>query len=142
MKIVVDTNVVFSALISSSTIIPDIIIAPFNRFRFYSCDYLFDELDNHKAKLQKASKLSEKEIDRARTNLFKYINVISLGIIPQNIWLAAEALTFDIDPDDIPFVALTMFLDAHLWTRDTILFNGLKNKGFDNVISTYELRNM
>jgi len=78
----------------------------------------------------------------AKTNLFKYISIISLGIIPQNIWLAAEALTFDIDPDDIPFVALTMFVDAHLWTKDKILYNGLKNKGFSNVISTYELRNM
>ena len=142
MKVVIDTNIVFSALISSSSTIPDIIIAPFNRFRFYTCDYLFDELDNHKEKLQKASKLSEKEIDKAKINFFKYINIISLGIIPQNIWLAAEALTFDIDPDDIPFVALTMFLDAHLWTSDKILYNGLKNKGFNNVISTYELRNM
>ena len=114
MRIVVDTNIVFSALISSSATISDIIIAPFNRFRFYTCDYLFDELDNHQEKLLKASKLSEKEIDKARINLFKYINVISLGIIPQNIWLAAEALTFDIDPDDIPFVALSMFLDAHI----------------------------
>jgi len=114
MRIVVDTNIVFSALISSSATIADIIIAPFNRFRFYTCDYLFDELDNHQEKLLKASKLSEKEIDKARINLFKYINVISLGIIPQNIWLAAEALTFDIDPDDIPFVALSMFLDAHI----------------------------
>ena len=61
MRIVVDTNVVFSALISSSTIIPDIIIAPFNRFRFYSCDYLFDELDNHKAKLQKPQNCPKKK---------------------------------------------------------------------------------
>jgi predicted nucleic acid-binding protein len=142
MRIVVDTNIVFSALISASTTIPDIIIAPFSRFRFYTCDYLFEELENHKEKLLKASKLSEKEIDRAKTNLFKYINVISLGIIPQNTWLAAEALTFDIDPDDIPFVALSMFLDAHLWTRDKILYNGLKNRGFDSVVSTYELGKM
>jgi len=142
MRIVVDTNVVFSALISANATIPDIIIAPFSRFRFYTCEFLFEELDNHKEKLQKASKLSEKEIDRAKTNLFKYINVISLGVIPQNIWLAAEALTIDIDPDDIPFVALAMFVDAHLWTKDKILYNGLKNKGFNNVISTYELRNM
>jgi predicted nucleic acid-binding protein len=142
MRVVVDTNVVFSALISSSATIADIIIAPYSRFRFYTCDYLFEELDNHKEKLQKASKLSEKEIDRAKINLFKYINVISLGIIPQNIWLAAEALTIDIDPDDIPFVALSIFLDAHLWTRDKILYNGLKSKGFNNLISTYELANM
>ena len=72
-------------------------------------------------KLQKASKLTEKEIERAKTKLFKYISVISLDIIPQKIWQEAEALTFDIDPDDISFVALSIFLDASLWTCDKTL---------------------
>ncbi|MDR2917514.1 MAG: hypothetical protein LBV74_22200 [Tannerella sp.] len=62
-------------------------------------------MENHKGKLQKASKLTAKEIDRAKTELFKYITTISLDIIPHNIWIEAEVLTFDIDPDDIPFVA-------------------------------------
>jgi len=139
MKIVVDTNIVFSALISSSTKIPDIIIAPFNHFKFYTPDYLFEELENHKYKLQKASKLTEKEIDKAKTELFKYINTISLEIIPKEVWLEAEFLTFDIDPDDISFVALSIFLDAHLWTGDKVLYNGLIRKGFDKVILTSEL---
>jgi predicted nucleic acid-binding protein len=33
-------------------------MAPFSRFRFYTPEYLFEELENHKGKLQKASKLS------------------------------------------------------------------------------------
>jgi len=52
MKIVVDTNIVFSALISSSFTIPEIIIAPYSRFRFYTSEYLFEELDRHKHKPQ------------------------------------------------------------------------------------------
>ena len=51
----------------------------------------------------------------------------------------AEALTIDIDPDDISFVALSIFLDAYLWTGDKSLYNGLKNKGFERVISSFEL---
>ena len=50
MNIVVDTNIVFSALISSSSTIPDIIIAPFTYLKFYTSEYLFDELENHKKK--------------------------------------------------------------------------------------------
>jgi predicted nucleic acid-binding protein len=142
MRIVVDTNIVFSALINSRTTIPDIIMSPFSRFRFYTPEYLFEELENHKGKLQKASKLSVKEIDRAKTKLFKYINIISLGIIPKDVWLAAEALATDIDPDDISFVALTIFLDARLWTGDKVLYHGLLNKGFDRVLSTSELGKM
>jgi len=142
MRIVVDTNIVFSALINSSATIPDIIISPFSHFHFYTSEYLFEELEKHKIKLQKASKLTEKEIDKAIINLFKYINIISLGIIPQKIWLAAEDLTIDIDPDDISFVALSIFLDAYLWTGDKVLHRGLTNKGFAGVLLTSELEKM
>ena len=140
MRIVIDTNIIFSALISSGSVIPEIIIASSGNFKFYTSEYLFDELEEHKIKLQKASKLTEKEIERAKTKLFKYINIISLGIIPQKIWQEAEALTFDIDPDDISFVALSIFLDASLWTGDKTLYNGLQSKGFDKVILTSMLR--
>ena len=139
MRIVVDTNIVFSALINSSATIPNIIISPFGRNRFYTSEFLFDELEKHINKLQKASKLTEKDINKAITKLFKYIHIISLDIIPQEIWLKAEAMTNDIDPDDIAFVALSIFLDAYLWTGDKKLYNGLKNKGFDNVLSTFEV---
>ena len=140
MRIVVDTNIVFSALISSSFTIPEIIIAPYNHLKFYTSEYLFEELERHKHKLQKTSKLTEREIEKAKTALFKYINTISLEIIPQKIWQEAEALTFDIDPDDISFVALSIFLDAYLWTGDKVLYHGLINKGFDKVLLTSELR--
>jgi len=142
MRVVIDTNIIFSALISSGSIIPEIIIAPYGNFRFYTSEYLFDELEEHKIKLQKASKLTENEIDRAKIKLFKYISIISLDIIQQEIWQVAEALTFDIDPDDISFVALSIFLDAYLWTGDKTLYNGLQNKGFDKVILTSTMRKM
>ena len=142
MRIVVDTNIVFSALINSKSTIPEMIIVPFSEFKFFTSEYLFKELENHKNKLQKASKLTEEEIIRARTELFKYIKVISHELIPQEIWHIAEDLTFDIDPDDIPFVALSIFLDAYLWTGDKELYAGLKKKRFNNVFLTSELREM
>jgi predicted nucleic acid-binding protein len=48
MRIVVDTNVIFSALINSNSTIPEIILAPYSRFKFYTPEFLFEELDNHK----------------------------------------------------------------------------------------------
>jgi len=142
MNIVVDTNIVFSALINSRSIIPEIIVTPYSNFRFYTSEYLFDELEKHKNKLQKASKLSEKEINRAKAELFKYINTISLEIIPTEIWQQAKDLTFDIDPDDIPFVALSIYLDAYLWTGDKILYNGLQSKGFNKILLTPAMKNI
>ena len=142
MNIVVDTNIVFSALINSRSTISEIIVTPYNNFRFYTSKYLFDELEEHKSKLQRASKLTEKEIDRAKSELFKYINTISLEIIPAEIWQQARNLTFNIDPDDIPFVALSIYLDAYLWTGDKILYNGLKIRKFDKILLTSEMKNM
>ena len=142
MNIVVDTNIVFSALINSRSTISEMIITPYSHFRFYTSKYLFDELEKHKSKLQKASKLTEKEIDRTKLELFKYINIISLEIIPVEIWQQAKDLTFDIDPDDIPFVALSIYLDAYLWTGDKILYNGLQSKGFTKILLTSKMKNM
>jgi len=142
MNIVVDTNIVFSALINSRSTISEMIITPYSHFRFYTSKYLFDELEKHKSKLQKASKLTEKEIDRTKLELFKYINIISLEIIPVEIWQRAKDLTFDIDPDDIPFVALSIYLDAYLWTGDKILYNGLQSKGFTKILLTSKMKNM
>ena len=142
MNIVVDTNIVFSALINSRSTISEIIVTPYNNFKYYTSNYLFDELEEHKSKLQKASKLSEKEIDRTKLELFKYIDIISLEIIPAEIWQEAKNLTFDIDPDDIPFVALSIYLDAYLWTGDKILYNGLQNKGFKKILLTSKMKNM
>jgi len=67
---------------------------------------------------------------------------ISLEIIPQEIWQESEYLTFDIDLDDTPFVALSIFLNAYLWTGDKALYYGLINKGFDKVLLTSELKSL
>ena len=51
----------------------------------------------------------------------------------------AEALTHTIDPDDTPFVALALHLDALLWTGDLRLHHGLQRQQFANAITTAEL---
>ena len=41
--------------------------------------------------------------------------------------------------DDLPFVALTDYLDGKLWTGDLKLLRGLKAKGYENCLTTKEL---
>ena len=142
MNIVVDTNIVFSALVGAGSVIPELIMSPFGSCRFYTSEVLLEELDRHKGKLQKVSRLTEREIDRAKTALFKYIAVIPPDTIPQAAWREAEYLTMDTDPDDIPFVALSIFLSAHLWTGDKALYNGLLRNGFSKVLLTPQLKAM
>jgi predicted nucleic acid-binding protein len=54
----------------------------------------------------------------------------ALELIPRSCWEEVEALVSDIDVDDIVFVALSLYLQACLWTGDIVLYNGLKAKGF------------
>jgi len=45
----------------------------------------------------------------------------------------------DIDIKDLPFVALSLYLDAKILTGDKKLINGLKSKGFENIIELKEI---
>ena len=57
MKIVVDTNIIFSALLKKSKI-RDILLEGEN-FSFYSCNFVFVELFKHKEKLLKLTNNKE-----------------------------------------------------------------------------------
>ena len=139
MKVVVDTNIIFSALIRTNSTIGEIIINTEN-IRFFTSDYMHVELRNHHSKLKKASGLTDEDIAIVQYKLFKNISSITFDIVPEQCWSAAEQLVAGIAMDDLPFVALALYLDAYLWTGDKILYHGLKTKGFEKVVSTQELR--
>ena len=67
------------------------------------------------------------------------ITFINEEIIPQKIWEDSEKITEGIDLNDTDFVALTKYLKGKLWTGDLELRNGLKKKGFKNVLTTSEI---
>ena len=142
IRIVVDTNIVFSALVNSNSAIAEIIISSGTQYRFYASEYMLVELMNHHDKIKKASKLSNEEMEIAKYKLFKYLDFITLEIIPEQYWIKAEKLIADIDLDDIAFVALSLYLKAYLWTGDKNLYNGLKSKGFNKVLSTSDLNQL
>ena len=57
MKIVVDTNIIFSSLLNSDGVIGDLIFNSSKHFEFYSCSYMRFEIQKHWGKLKKISKL-------------------------------------------------------------------------------------
>jgi predicted nucleic acid-binding protein len=139
VKIILDTNIIFSALLNSNGTIGDLIFESENVFEFYSCDYMRYEIEKHWEKLKKISKLSEKDLQESLFRLFTKIHFIDENQISQKIWLKAEKITSDIDTDDIDFIALTDYLKGILWTGDKILYNGLIKKEYNKVIRTKEL---
>lgn len=139
MKVVIDTSVVMSATMSSHGRVADVLLNPLFAFERYSCYFMPIELFKHKAKLLQYSKLDESELlDSVYTTLKKLQLVNESQISPQN-WLLADDLTKDVDSKDISFVALSLELNATLWTLDRKLASYLKQKGFEQVVDTQGL---
>ena len=139
MKIVVDTNIIFSTLLNSNNTIGDLLFNPDTYFEFYSCDYIRYEIQKHWERLKMISKFSDEQLEVSYSHILSKLNFINEEIIPVETWLAAERITKKIDIDDIDFVALTKFLKATLWTGDKVLYNGLKQINFKKIINTTEL---
>lgn len=139
MRIIVDTNIVFSALLNSSSKIGKILIHSRKHFQFYSCEYLKTEILKHRKRILKLPKLPDTELAELENLVTHNITFIDERLLPQELLLKIEVLLKSIDPNDTPFVALTKHLEAKLWTGDMHLYKGLKAKRFKEVVTTAEL---
>jgi predicted nucleic acid-binding protein len=142
MRVIIDTNIVFSALLNANCKISRIILNPKSKFNFYSSNQLKLELEKHNEKLKVISGLSESEIRKNKLLLFTKIRFINEELIPKNIIKKAIELTKDIDLDDAIFVALAEHSSAKLWTGDKILFDGLTKQGWQKLITINQLHDL
>jgi predicted nucleic acid-binding protein len=139
VRIVVDTNIVFSALLNPSSRLGAILFEFHGRLSFFSPEYLRGELDRYQDKLLKASKLDAQQLNEATIHLMDRIVFVSEDLISSSSWEKAYDLTMDVDENDTPFVALSLEMQAKLWTGDKKLTDGLQRKGWDSFITTLEI---
>ena len=139
MKIVVDTNIVFSAILNTNSRIAQILIYQNPKFQFYSCDYLQTEILRHRDKLLKLTRLSADELSELESFITHNITFINEHLLPEQLVEETQIQLQNIDPFDVPFVALAKHLNAKLWTGDKKLYNPLKEQNFQNIISTLEM---
>ena len=135
IKIIVDTNIVFSSLLNPANSIAEFLFNSGDCFEFYSPSFLRMEIEKHKGKLLKLSQLKEFELEEIKYIVFDQITFVHEELIPFEIWTESIHILKEIDSNDVPFLALSKYLEAILWTGDLKLQNGLSNKGFDNVYS-------
>jgi predicted nucleic acid-binding protein len=139
MRIVVDTNIAFSAILNSNSKIGTILLKPKNRLNFYSTFQLNDEIELHKLKILKLSSYAEDDLDRILQLVKQKIRFIDPIFIRKTDLINAENLTKDIDIDDTEFVALTDHIKGFLWGGDKKLQNGLIKKGWKKFVTTEQL---
>ncbi len=136
MKIIIDTNIIFSGLLNTNGKIGDLIFNSTGVLSFYSCTYMRLEIDKHWKKLKSISALGDNELEESRFRIFSKVIFINEELIPQKTWLASEKLVAGIDIDDIDFIALTKHLKGHLWTGIKALYYHLKKQSFKRVFNT------
>ena len=139
MKIIVDTNIVFSAILNSNSQIAKILLNSRGYFQFFTCNYLRTEIQRHRNKLLKITGLSEEKLLELEALILVNITFIDERLIPQKILVNTELQLKTIDPNDTVFVALAKQLKGELWTGDMQLYNGLKPKLFKDILLTSEI---
>ncbi len=125
---VVDTNIIFSALIPESSFIRDNLLE--SNHIFYCPNFVITELFKHKHKILKHTKLNEVDFYTYFNGIIENISFVPIETISAKSRKAAFELCKDIDVCDTPFVALAIELHLSLWTGDKVLKEGLSNKGF------------
>jgi predicted nucleic acid-binding protein len=142
MKLIVDTNLIFSSISKPDGRIAEIILNPNFHLQLTGCYFSYIELFKYKEKLIKASKLAELEFLDVMYQTLKRIHFFNEGMIPKEVIHEAYKLTFDIDEKDTLFIAMGMHFEQKLWSGDKALVEGLRKKGYNELILTNELVEM
>jgi predicted nucleic acid-binding protein len=137
MKLVIDTNIIFSALLKKESKIKKFILDPANEL--YTCNFLFVEIFKYKEKIEKYSDLDFNDILVTMRIIFSKIHFVNEEMIPPQIYQKAYTLCSNIDEKDTPFVALALFIDTPLLTGDKKLTKGLKEKGFEKIVTLHSV---
>ncbi len=134
--VVIDTNILFSALLSKQPMFIRTILG--SRQTFYICESVIVELFKHKEKLVFLSRLSEEKVIRLFYTILRHVTISKEALIDHTIRRKAYELCSGIDEADSPHVALTLQLDGLLWTGDKKLKNGLQKRGFESFFTPIE----
>jgi len=115
MKLVVDANVVISALIANSktrelivTLEPELLTP----------EVIHGEIGNYEALIVEKSEMEADRVQQFIDLLFQYIETVPASEFYPYIDEAEEAIS-DIDPDDVLYVACALAREAGVWSDDS-----------------------
>ena len=139
MRIIVDANIIFSAILNTNSKIGDVLLNSHNIFEFVAPRFLKEEIRKYHNKILHISGYSNSELSEIEDKVYKPISFLSEVHIPLTIRVSSEHLVKEIDPKDVIYIAFARHFRCKLWSGDKALRNGLIKKGFTNFISTDEL---
>jgi len=139
VKLVIDANIVFSAILNSKSKIADILINSKDKHQFIAPEFLRHEIKSHYSKISKITGYSLGEIIELEFQVCREITFISEEQISFKIWNYAFEIAKHIDEKDVVYIALAKYFKCKIWTGDKKLMLGLKKQGIKNYINTNDL---
>ena len=128
--IVVDSNIIFSTLVSAG---PGVLRQLQNwDYAFLAPSFLIEELLTHAGRIESMTKLVRTEFIELLIFLSQRLEIIHPRTLSVGSFVEASRLCHSVDPADIPFVALALERSAKLWTRDDTLKAHLIKNGFES----------
>jgi predicted nucleic acid-binding protein len=115
MKLVVDTNILFSFFNSRSTARD---LSTRYNLILYSPEFALEELDKYKNVIMKRFLLTEMQYVFIIKLLQTVVNFVKIDEY-EKFFLKAKKVSPD--PDDIDFFALSLKLNCQLWSNDAVL---------------------
>jgi predicted nucleic acid-binding protein len=115
MKLVVDANVVISALIADSKTRELIVTLEPN---LLTPEFVHDEIENYEELIVEKSGMVPDRVAQFIDLLFQYIEVVPASEFYPYIEQAEEAIG-DTDPDDVLYIACALASDADIWSDDS-----------------------
>ena len=115
MKLVIDANVVISALIPDSKT-RELIVTP--EPDLLTPAFVHDELENYEDLIVEKSGMEPEKVAQFIDLLFQYIEVVPVDDFYPAIDGADEAIG-DTDPDDVLYLACAIASDAAIWSDDS-----------------------
>ena len=130
MDLVVDANILFSALIKEDSFSFNFFFR--ENFHLFTAEFIFSEFEKHKEEILKKTNRSEKDFFRILEILKKRIIIVPLEeLIP----FIGEAEKLSPDPGDMVYFALALKLNCSIWSND----KKLKEQNKIKVYKTHDL---
>lgn len=139
MKLIIDSNIIISALISPNGVIANILFNKLKKVDFFAPNYLFHEILSKQDKIIKLTGYTNEDFFDLLHLLTKKIDFIDETLISEDSLRKAYKFTSNVDPKDTYYVALAIQMKLQIWTGDKKLIKGLREQGFKNIVDSKEL---
>lgn len=139
MVVVIDANILISALLTPKGLIAHLINSNSSKVQFIAPSFISEEIKAHETRICIKNNRSILNFRQKLQSVLSHIMLIDDHEISDKIFKKAFNLTKAIDPKDAIYIALAITFDTLFWTGDLKLLRELRKKGYNQIITTSDL---